>query len=81
MQRIEKKKNKIKDSNKHNPNFRNDCENWDYTLFEYQKNISDAKQTAPNPYKNQKSIIYTPLMLRNRFNQPFYNSDTEYNNQ
>ena len=40
-------------------------ESRDYTLFEYQKNISDAKQTAPNPYKNQKSIIYTPLMLRN----------------
>ena len=57
------------------------AESWDYTLFEYQKNISDAKQTAPNPYKNQKSIIYTPLILRNRFNQPFYHPDTEYEYQ
>ena len=57
------------------------AESWDYTLFEYQKNISDAKQTAPNPYKNQKSIIYTPLILRNRFNQPFYHPDTEYKHQ
>lgn len=57
------------------------AESRDYTLFEYQKNISDAKQTAPNPYKNQKSIIYTPLILRNRFNQPFYHPDTENKHQ
>lgn len=81
MKCIENKKNKIEYSSKHNANFRNGCESRNYTLFEYQKNISDAKQTAPNPYKNQKSIIYTPLILRNRFNQPFYHPNTEYKHQ
>lgn len=50
----------------------------EFSIFIRQKNSNSTKQTAPKPYRNQKSTIVFPFKFPHVFNQAFCCPKAEY---